>query len=300
MMDPFQKTSPARGPRTRRRLARSLSTAAVASLIVVAVAFSAALAAEPGDGTVDPYPNAVPIDLAATFEDGHVNLLWSICDTNGFRHYSIVRSTDGVPSWPVGGGDTVVADIDDIDVTEFVDANPPAGAVVSYRVFAIADPFDVMDVVCQSPIRSVTTPAAPPTATPDPTPTPDATPTPTTNPTPTPTPDPTPKPHALGLSLSIRDGKPYVDWSRCSGRYDYYKVVRSTNATVTWPMGNGDSLVAAVRRGDTTAVRDTRATAGSKVWYRVFCVRATNAGYKSVASTAAKSIQVPARHKRWQ
>ena len=60
-------------------------------------------------------------------------------------------------------------------------------------------------------------------------------------------------------------------------------------------MGSGDSLVTAVRRGGTTAVRDTRATAGSKVWYRVFCVRAANGGYKSVASTAGKSIKVPAR-----
>ena len=54
--------------------------------------------------------------------DGHVNLQWSICDTNGFRHYSVVRSTDGEPSWPVGAGDTLLANLDDIDIVDFVDA----------------------------------------------------------------------------------------------------------------------------------------------------------------------------------
>jgi hypothetical protein len=63
---------------------------------------------------------------------------------------------------------------------------------------------------------------------------------------------------------------------------------------VTWPKGESDSLAAAVGPDGKTAVWDGEATAGKKVWYRVFCVREAEGGYKVVASSPAKGIAVPA------
>jgi hypothetical protein len=71
-------------------------------------------------------------------------------------------------------------------------------------------------------------------------------------------------------------------------------VVRSTDSTVTWPKGEGDSLAAVVGKDGETKFRDAGAPAGKKVWYRVFCVRETEAGYKVVAASAARAIEVPA------
>ena len=99
----------------------------------------------------------------------------------------------------------------------------------------------------------------------------------------------------MTLDLAIKEGKPSLDWSKCSGRFDWYKVVRSTDSTVSWPMGAGDTLAAYVGRDGKTAVWDRGAAAGTTVWYRVFCVRASHGGYKVVNASPTKSIEVPAK-----
>ena len=38
-------------------------------------------------------------------------------------------------------------------------------------------------------------------------------------------------------------GKIVVEWSAYAGAFDKYKLVRSTDATATWPLGEGDQLV---------------------------------------------------------
>ena len=142
-----------------------------------------------------------------------------------------------------------------------------------------------------------------PTATPgDPAPTPGGAgeePTPTDKPgsgdKPDPKPDPThkPKPHPelLGLRLSNVDGGIKVDWTACHRRgFDAYKVVRSTDASVSWPLGENDSLVRVVHNRYRTAMVDSDAPVGAKVWYRVFCVNKTADGYKVLGATRAKSI----------
>jgi hypothetical protein len=52
--------------------------------------------------------------------------------------------------------------------------------------------------------------------------------------------------------------------------------------------------VAAVGPDGKTAVWDGEATPGKKVWYRVFCLRETEGGYKVLASSPVKGIAVPA------
>ena len=118
-------------------------------------------------------------------------------------------------------------------------------------------------------------------------------------------PDPTKKPaekpdatkpptERIAIAMAIKESHPVVEWGSCNGfDFDKYKVVRSTNSTVAWPTGEGDELIAAVERGGSRRVYDKHAPHGVKVWYRVFCVRHTDDGYKVLNSSAVKGIQVP-------
>lgn len=109
-----------------------------------------------------------------------------------------------------------------------------------------------------------------------------------------PDPDKEPTEH-IKLELAIKDDHPLVEWGSCAGlNFDYYKVVRSTNSTVSWPGGDGDELIAAVEPGGQRKAWDKHAPHGVKVWYRVFCVRKSDDGYKVVNSSATERIWVPA------
>jgi hypothetical protein len=247
-------------------------------------------AVEPADGTYEPTdasdeptpiepaePTVESIDLALHLQDGYVKVDWSACDVDGFRYYKVVRSADERPTWPLGEGDKLIAAVEDAATTVIADGELPLGTKLFYRVFALAERDGGMHVACQSPVRGLAVPAATP------------------KPEPKPEPEPTDKPSAwLALSVSIKEGKPYVDWSECQGDFHYYKVVRSTDQAVTWPKGGNDSLVAAVGPDGKTAVWDGEATPGKKVWYRVFCLRETEGGYKVLASSPVKGIAVPA------
>lgn len=112
---------------------------------------------------------------------------------------------------------------------------------------------------------------------------------------PTPKPDPTVKPvETIALSLAIKEFHPLMEWGSCEGLdFDYYKVVRSMDSTVSWPPADGDEMIAAVERGGARKAYDKYAPHGDKAWYRVFCVRKTDAGYKVVNSSSTKGIEVP-------
>jgi hypothetical protein len=116
-------------------------------------------------------------------------------------------------------------------------------------------------------------------------------------PTPKPEPKPTAKPK-LRLALSIREGGVVVDWSSCEvAGADVYKVVRSTDSVVRWPMGDNDALVAAIEVGGPTKTWDGHARHGKRAWYRVFCLDRRDAGYRIVGLSDAESIMVPAEPK---
>jgi hypothetical protein len=130
-------------------------------------------------------------------------------------------------------------------------------------------------------------PTARPTERPEPTPTPRPEPTPTDKPAPT-------EPPALGLTVTVGDGAIVVDWSACTiDGANSYKIVRSTDERVTWPVGDGDTLVAAIELGDPTVIRDEHAPAGAKVWYRVFCVHATADGYRVLTASPVRGVTTP-------
>ncbi len=123
----------------------------------------------------------------------------------------------------------------------------------------------------------------------EPTEKPDATPKPTEKP------DATKPPlEAIALGLGIKEYHAVVEWGSCSGLdFDAYKVVRSMNSTASWPLGEGDTLIAVVEPGGNRRAYDGESAHGVKVWYRVFCVRHTEDGYKVVNSSAARGIEVP-------
>jgi len=124
---------------------------------------------------------------------------------------------------------------------------------------------------------------------------------PTAKPEPDGTPKPEPKPEptkppveSISLTVWIGDDRPVMEWSACEGLdFDAYKVVRSTDSTVSWPLGENDTLIAVVERGGYRKAWDSDAPGGTKVWYRVFCVRHTDDGYKVLLASAAKGIEVP-------
>lgn len=111
-------------------------------------------------------------------------------------------------------------------------------------------------------------------------------------------PKPDPKPGAMGLTLSNVDGGVKVDWTACaSDRFDMYKVVRSTDARVHWPLGQHDRLIAVIRHRGTTSFVDRHAPAGKKVWYRVFCIDRVGWRHKVLNSSVTKSIVTKAVEK---
>jgi hypothetical protein len=130
-----------------------------------------------------------------------------------------------------------------------------------------------------------------PTATPTPTPTPPPNDGPGSGSTDKPKPDP--KPASMHLSLSNVGRGVKVDWARCgSHRFDLYAIVRSTDATVSWPLGAHDRLVGVIWHRGRTVWIDRRAPAGTTVWYRVFCLdRTHHHGLRVVKSSPVESIE---------
>ena len=116
---------------------------------------------------------------------------------------------------------------------------------------------------------------------------------------PEPKPDPKPEPEdppadTVSLSVWIKEFHPKLEWGSCDGLdFDYYKVVRSKDSTVTWPAGDNDTLIAVVEPGGYRKAYDSDAPHGKKVWYRVFCVRHTEDGYKVLRASEARGIEVP-------
>lgn len=218
------------------------------------------------DPVTEPKPELETIGLTVSLDGSKVVIDWGACDPVGFRYYKVIRSTNEGATWPLGSGDSLVGAVEDMGKTVLYDAKAPAGTKVYYKVVAVVEHEGKLVPACVSPLRGIVTKPAP-------TDTPDA--------------------GTLGLELGIVEGHPKVRWTTCTGAFDYYKVVRSTDSTVTWPAGDNDKVVGVVGRDGDTKLYDGDAPAGQKLWYRVFCVRSSEAGYVVVAASAAQAIETP-------
>jgi hypothetical protein len=108
-----------------------------------------------------------------------------------------------------------------------------------------------------------------------------------------PTDAPTTAPTAgqLMINVQVLPGKAQVSWSAYTGAdFAYYKVVRSSDGTAAWPLGGGDTLVAAIDNKATLTFLDC--SGPGTFTYRVFAVTSSDSGYAVLASSDDKTVTV--------
>lgn len=94
-----------------------------------------------------------------------------------------------------------------------------------------------------------------------------------------PKPAPAPSgPMTLQANFNVEKGKIVVKWTAFAGDFEKYKLVRSSDGHVTWPTGEGDTLVGAFGP-DGNYFLDYDAPCNTEVYYAVFAVRHGEEGY---------------------
>ena len=102
----------------------------------------------------------------------------------------------------------------------------------------------------------------------------------------------TPKsPGELSITVDALAGKAKITWSAYTGDdFAYYKVVRSTDATATWPLGDHDTLVAAIDNKATLTFTDC--SGAGTFTYRVFAVKTDGDSYAVLAESDTATVTV--------
>ena len=108
------------------------------------------------------------------------------------------------------------------------------------------------------------------------------------------TPKPEPAPPAQGTAMSLDAmpglGKVKLTWTKFGGEgFAYYKVVRSTDATVSWPTGGNDTLVHWSSDKYENWFKDHPTPCGKVFFYRVFAVTSGDSGYHVLAASNVDS-----------
>jgi hypothetical protein len=89
----------------------------------------------------------------------------------------------------------------------------------------------------------------------------------------------------MQLQAQAGIGKVKLTWSKFAGEgFGYYKVVRSTDATVTWPMGSGDTLVGWSHDKYQNWFKDFP-PCGTPFHYAVFAVTGGDSGHQLLATS---------------
>jgi hypothetical protein len=96
----------------------------------------------------------------------------------------------------------------------------------------------------------------------------------------------------LALNVETFDAKVKLTWSVFEGDgFAYYKVVRSSDADVTWPAGAGDTFVAAAGDRFATFFKDFP-PCNTNWYYRVFAVMGGDTGYATLAASNVATAYV--------
>lgn len=103
-----------------------------------------------------------------------------------------------------------------------------------------------------------------------------------------------PDPVALTLTVEALPGKAKLTWSAYTGAdFAFYKIVRSDDASApTWPLGEGDKLVAAIDNKATLTYTD--GCGAGTVIYRVFAVKKSGDAFDVVGQSDPKTVTVEA------
>lgn len=108
---------------------------------------------------------------------------------------------------------------------------------------------------------------------------------------PAPTTKPAPaNPTALTLETWAKDTKVKLSWTAFGGEgFEYYKVVRSADTTVTWPASGDDQVVGVIGDANAPWYAD-KPGCGTAWYYRVFAVRHGEAGYATLAASNVSMV----------
>jgi hypothetical protein len=214
-------------------------------------------------------PILMPLNLR--LDGTKVSVKWGGCTTPDFWAYKIVRSSDEAVTWPMGKRDTLIAAIENPATVSFVDTRASAGSAYSYKVVALTKSGGEAVLACRTETGRIRLPAPKPTST------------------------PSSGGGGFTLAVSTLESKVVIDWTACSAPgFDYYKVVRSKDSNVSFPGDGNDSVIAAVGPDGDTIAYEKGLPAGITVYYAVFCVDKTDAGYAVLAATSVKSVTTPA------
>lgn len=99
-------------------------------------------------------------------------------------------------------------------------------------------------------------------------------------------------PSILALEAWTKETKVKLAWKAYGGDgFEYYKIVRSSDGSATWPAGGDDTVVGVI--GDKSGTWWADVPPCGKPWtYRVFAVRNGDAGYLTLAASNAVSMSV--------
>jgi hypothetical protein len=194
------------------------------------------------------------IHLEASVKEGYVKLGWSKFMGDGFEAYKVVRSGDNGASWPMGEADELVGVVGDQWSPWFAD-KPPCGHEFHYRVFAVRHTEEGYQVLAESNAVGAYVECHDEEEPPDPSP--------------------------MWLEASLTDsGKVRLTWEQCSSEdFVAYKLVRTkVNDAPSFPLKDGDQLIAAIGDHEATSFKDTDVAAGQTWTYRVYSVAKNDHG----------------------
>jgi len=101
------------------------------------------------------------------------------------------------------------------------------------------------------------------------------------------------EPVALALEGWPKDGKVKLAWKPYAYEgFEYYKVVRSTDATVSWPAGAGDTVIGVIGDAMATWWADKPAC-GVASSYGIVAVRSGDGGYVVLGASNVVTLTVP-------
>jgi hypothetical protein len=189
-------------------------------------------------------PASDHLGLGAWVKEGKVKLAWSKFSGEGFTYYKVVRSKDQWVTWPLGEKDTLIAAVGDRSATWAVDP-APCGHEFHYRVFAVHAGEDGYTVLAASNPAGAFVKCGE---------------------------DGPVEPKHLGMDVwQTETGDVKLAWEACGAdSFVYYKVVRSaTNEEPTYPLADGDELLAAIGDPGQTTFKDTNVEPGQTWFYRV-------------------------------
>lgn len=227
--------------------------------------------------TPEPTPKPTPepdpigsIGLVADLADGgKPHLDWTTCPGD-WDAMKVVRSTNDGVSYPLGSGDALAGAFGKDGATAMTDGGAAAGRSYWYRVFCVRASGDGWQVVAQSPIRKVTTPAAEPI--------------------------PEPDPVDLGLSVELTDGGAVgLHWEACTNEHFVaYKIIRSAGPDPSYlPATDGSQVIAVKESAGATWFTDTNVESGQTWFYRVQCIGWMNDHKVLLGETDAVSVSLP-------